>query len=209
MILFFVRLPTVGVVKTRLAASVGVDEACRIHRLLAERCFANAMAVPDAKIIVCGTGGSVEEFERWLPEAADRWEQPNGDLGARLEELFLRAFDAGATKVVAIGSDAPLLDANSMKCAIGALDDNEVTILPATDGGYVLIGANRFCPELFRDMPWSSEQLLLRTMEVCARAGLRPFLGAGHQDVDTEADWNRVRAQLRDPTLPTENGDIS
>ena len=49
------------------------------------------------------------------------------------------------------------------EAAFALLETAEVVTIPAADGGYVLIGARRFFPELFRDMPWSTPELLAAT----------------------------------------------
>ncbi len=195
-ILFFVRWPEPSRVKTRLAATLGADRACHIHGLLAERCFSNAMAVRGARVVICGTGAGPDGFRRWLSGASAYWEQPVGDLGERLDALFGRAFEEGASKVVAVGSDSPELHSESIAEAIGALDSHEICLLPATDGGYVLVGSCRHFPEIFHDMPWSTGRLLNRTLHVCAEFALRVHIGPAHRDVDTDDDWNLVRAAL-------------
>ena len=47
--------------------------------------------------------------------------------------------------------------------AYNALQENEVVIGPAFDGGYYLIGMNRPILELFDDITWSSERVLTQT----------------------------------------------
>ncbi|MDK2973179.1 MAG: uncharacterized protein PWP23_2934 [Candidatus Sumerlaeota bacterium] len=188
-ILLFVRWPEPGRVKTRLAATMGAEEACRVYRALAQQCFAAACSVAGARVVVCGTGAAPEAFRHWLQGAADYWEQPNGDLGARLETMFRRAFDAGAQRVAAIGSDTPGLGGVEIAAAMEALGTYDVTLVPAADGGYVLIGTRRHLPELFEGMPWSSDALLARTLAVCAQRGLSAAQGPPQADIDTEEDW--------------------
>ncbi len=195
-LLFMVRWPEAGRVKTRLARAVGAEEACRIHKALAEHCFASALRVPETEVMVCGTGAGIEAFRDWLPGAADYWQQDDGGLGDRLERLFGRAHALGAASVGAIGSDAPMLDGKGIGLAFEALRRKEVSLLPAADGGYVFIGTSRHFPELFRDMPWGTGEMLSATVRKCARLGLRVAVGKTHRDVDTEEDWLLARHAL-------------
>jgi rSAM/selenodomain-associated transferase 1 len=163
------------------------------------------MATADSEVIVCGTGAVPDAFRSWLPGASDYWQQPEGGLGERLEAMFAAAFDRGAPRAVAIGSDAPLLIASSIEGALDSLTDHDVCLLPAADGGYVLIGCSHLHPCLFRDMPWSKADLMSRTLAACAENTLRVHIGPMHQDVDTEADWNAVRPLLQSPQSPYPN----
>lgn len=198
-LLFFVRWPEAGRVKTRLAADLGADEACRVHRILAERCFAQACGVPGADVVVCGTGAGPESFSAWLRGASAYWEQPGGDLGDKLAAMFSRAFEAGARRVAAIGSDAPELEPGAIASCIDALDHHGASVLPARDGGYVMIAMIQFAPELFADMPWSTPDLLDRTLDAAGRAGVAVHMGPLHADVDTIDDWNRVQRLVLRP----------
>jgi rSAM/selenodomain-associated transferase 1 len=190
-VLFFVRWPEVGRVKTRLAATVGAAAACRIHRFLAERTFYAGVLTPEVRLIVCGTGATPEEFREWLPRAAEYWTQPEGDLGVRLETLFARAFAEQGGPVIAIGSDCGDLRSGNLREAANALGAGAagLYLMPATDGGYVLIGLGAMEPGVFRDMPWSTEELLPATLERAGAQGLNAELGPVLADVDTEEDW--------------------
>ncbi len=196
LLLFFVRWPEIGRVKSRLASSLGEKEACRIHQLLSEVCFAQALGASGISTIVCGTGASEADFEAWLPNAAGYWLQPEVSLGERLESLFERAFDSGAQSVTAIGSDAPTLDSASISTAIQLIGKSDVSILPATDGGYVLIGSSRKLPVIFRHISWGTSTVLSETLAVCKTNHLSVSVGAHFPDVDVEADWLSVLNQL-------------
>lgn len=203
-LLYFVRWPEPGLVKTRLAATVGAEEACRIHRLIAASCFHNARAVPATRLVVCGTGATPEEFAQWLPGADDYRQQPEGDLGHRLEALFGDAHTVSPDGVAAIGSDAPLMPPKEIETALDALNRHDVAFCPAEDGGYALVGTRRFFPELFRGIPWSTPETLNASLETCRRLSKSVFLGNTQRDVDTEEDWAQVS-----PLMQAHEGKLS
>ena len=61
-----------------------------------------------------------------------------------------------------------------------------------------LIGLRAPQPELFRDMAWSSEQVLGQTLQRAKALGLRIQLLRILTDIDTEEDWNaHVRERER------------
>jgi rSAM/selenodomain-associated transferase 1 len=190
-LLFFVRWPEPGKVKSRLAATLGTEEACRIHRHLAECCYNNARFAPNTRLIVSGTGAPPVSFQEWLPGADDYWEQPQTDLGERLRTFFFHAFEEGATTVAAIGSDCPTLKMPSLANAFQALQSHDVAALPATDGGYVWIGSSRYIPELFSSISWGTEKVMAETRINCSELDLSLWEGESFEDIDHEEEWLR------------------
>jgi glycosyltransferase A (GT-A) superfamily protein (DUF2064 family) len=74
------------------------------------------------------------------------------------------------------------------KQALTLLDQHDLVLGPAMDGGYYLIGMNRTIPELFTDIPWSTDQVLRLTQDRAAQLGLKTALLQPSRDVDTLAD---------------------
>src|SRR5262249_35390728 len=77
-----------------------------------------------------------------------------------------------------------------------ALDDYDVVLGPAHDGGYYLMGLNRHRPALFEDIPWSTPSVLASTAERAGALGLSVHHLAPLRDVDTiedlRAEWQHV-----------------
>ena len=70
------------------------------------------------------------------------------------------------------------------------LDDCDVVIGPATDGGYYLLGMKKIFKELFIDLPWSTEQLLEQTLQIINKLNLEISILPELSDIDTENDLN-------------------
>jgi uncharacterized protein len=90
--------------------------------------------------------------------------------------------------VILIGTDCPDLDRNHLRNAAAALDEYDVVIHPAIDGGYVLLGLARFDPSLFSNIPWSSEAVANETLGRIARLGWSLLVGVPLRDIDEPAD---------------------
>ena len=91
-----------------------------------------------------------------------------------------------------IGSDVPVLQAHHLKSAAQALEANDVAVLPADDGGYVLIACRRVPLAPFQKVDWGSEQVLQQTRTRCRDAGLRLWEGEVLWDVDRPEDLARL-----------------
>jgi hypothetical protein len=117
-------------------------------------------------------------------------------LGRRIERAFYDAFASGGDRVVIIGCDSPDLDAQLLAQAFAVLEQSDLVVGPARDGGYYLIGLKQPTPELCQDIQWGTEQVLARTLRIAARLGLRRTLLPELDDVDRPADlpvWERAR----------------
>jgi hypothetical protein len=206
-VLMMCKYPTPGQVKTRLAQHLGVDLAARIYRRLAGMAHAAALELQGAGIAdvaVCSTGAPPSRFERWLPGACAVVVQPDGDLGRRLRTAFEFAFQRGAPRAVAIGTDCPALDGRRMTAALAALNNADVVVIPAHDGGYALMGLKSNCPALFADIPWSTPDVMAVTRSRAATAGLRICELPPLSDVDTPADLAQLNPLIT-AVIPVRN----
>ena len=186
-VLLFARAPRSGQVKTRLSADIGADRALQIYRTVGSRVVRQIAPVssitawydpPDAE----------EEMRAWLGELSYR-PQPEGDLGARLAHAFAEHFVAKPLEpALAIGCDAPGVDAAIIKQARGALRSKDIVLGPASDGGYYLIGLAQHRRELFEGIPWGTDRVFECTIGICDAIGSEPAILPELQDVDRAAD---------------------
>ena len=94
----------------------------------------------------------------------------------------------GNAGVLLIGSDAPALSAAVLRAAAAALADADAVVVPALDGGYVLIGLRRPAPTLFEGVAWSTGQVMAQTRQRAAAAGLRLVALPALADIDEPTD---------------------
>ncbi|WP_308406346.1 DUF2064 domain-containing protein [Streptomyces sp. AC602_WCS936] len=111
------------------------------------------------------------------------------------------AITDGAGPLLVIGTDAPTLTATHLTAAFTALDDHDVALGPALDGGYYLIGLRALHTSLFALAPetWSTDRVLTATRALARDGGLSAKLLPVLRDLDTPED---AAALLRDPALP-------
>lgn len=190
-VLVFVRAPELGRVKTRLAAAIGDAAALRVYRRLAEHTLreAAALAGEGVQVRVHHTpAGAGDAVRAWLGDGPVYLPQAEGDLGARIEDAFARAFAEGAERVVIVGSDLPELSADLLRRALRSLDAHPAVLGPARDGGYYLLGLTRPVPDLFDGIAWSTPGVLHATLERFRAACIAPAMLEELADVDEAED---------------------
>lgn len=195
-LLIFARYPELGQVKTRLALTVGPEEALRVYceLLTRTRTAADGVAATKTLWLAGDPPASGPAFADWTGYA--RRPQPAGNLGQRMHHAFAAAFDAGATAAVVIGTDCPDLTAAHLTAAFHQLATHDVVVGPALDGGYYLLGTRRLVADLFANKPWSTDTVLAATLADADRLGLRVAHLPALSDVDTGADLAAWQSRL-------------
>lgn len=178
----FAKAPVAGRVKTRLG--LPGERAVSLHRaFVSDTMRAVAAAGVSATLAVADADPGRPAF----PEhTGPQTRQVDGDLGVRMTHA-LAAIDGPA---IVVGTDAPTLPPRVIAAAARALRSHPVVFAPASDGGYVLVGARTTAD--FQGVRWSSEHTLADSLARNPGAALtEPWY-----DVDTPADLALLRAHL-------------
>lgn len=162
-LIIFTRKPEKGKVKTRLAQGVGDDKALKIYKFLLNH-TAKITARVNAHKQVYYTNSIVEK-DVWDDAVFDKKVQTKGDLGKKMQQAFEDAFQDGFQNVIIIGSDLYDIDHKLIDEAFLKLDQNNIVIGPATDGGYYLLGLKQVYPEIFENKPWGTDEVLKLTLQ--------------------------------------------
>jgi len=177
-------------------AAYSAEEACDIHRAMAKTVIERAARL-FPNVTIAADDVSHPFFERFeLPVV----EQGEGDLGARMNWLMLKAFDDGAEAVMFLGTDSPHMAESRLQAAVEALSRGEVVLGPVEDGGYDLVAMGKPYPQLFEGIAWSSEQVLKQTMQQATGINVPVALLDESFDLDTPESLERVKA-LWSPTI--------
>jgi rSAM/selenodomain-associated transferase 1 len=198
----FLKAPRIGFAKTRLARGIGPRRALSLYRAFARDQLEWLAGFPCAERQIQFTPRSGRKACLALLPPGGRGAfravpQAGGDLGRRLRAAFAAAFRGGARRVVAVGTDAPLLSPGILARAFRCLARKDLVLGPARDGGYYLIGLGRHVPRLFRSIPWSSGKVLAATLARAREAGLAAAILPALGDIDSAADVAALREDLR------------
>lgn len=169
-LLIFIKNPEAGKVKTRLAKSIGDLEALQIYKKLLKRTLTVAAQSEVRKQVWYST--FIDKEDEISTDTFEKYLQTGSDLGARMSGAFQQAFKDGADRVVIIGSDCPDLSTEVLEEAFKQLEIYDLVIGPSEDGGYYLLGMNRFYAPLFKDVEWSTESVLESTIQKAEMMGL-------------------------------------
>jgi len=162
LLLIFTRNPELGKVKTRLAKTVGDETALEIYKFLLQKTREISLKVTSDTAVYYSV--KVRSNDLWDSENYQKYQQVGEDLGIRMLNAFKDSFSAGYKKVVIIGSDLYDLTSENIEKAFTELDDNDVVLGPAQDGGYYLLGMNSLHSNIFKDKNWGTETVRKDTL---------------------------------------------
>ena len=184
----FIKNPERGKVKTRLAKTVGADRALAIYKALMEHTRKIAVALPVNRLLFYSQ--RINYSDAWLAKDFQKQLQAAGDLGVKMQTAFQYAFQANQ-QVVIIGSDCASLTPDIVQEAFDQLAEHAFVIGPALDGGYYLLGMNRFYPSVFEGIEWSTPTVLDDTIQRIKALEQSYYLLAALSDIDYEEDWDK------------------
>jgi rSAM/selenodomain-associated transferase 2/rSAM/selenodomain-associated transferase 1 len=190
------KAPVPGLAKTRLIPALGAAGAARAQRGFALQTLATARAAATGPVSLWCAPDAGHRFFAALRarHGVDCLAQPGGDLGARMASVMHRHFDGTSpVPLLIVGTDCPVLTPAHLQQAADVLQAHDAVLIPAEDGGYVLIGLRRPLPAVFEGITWSTPQVLMQTRERLRATGASwqelPMLW----DVDEPADWARFK----------------
>ena len=193
-LLFFIKNPEKGKVKTRLASVIGDEMAVRLYRRFLFEMLSTLNRGTFLFYLCFYPGDSLNDLKDWLGDHYLYAPQRGENLGERMKNGFTEAFSMNFKRVVLIGSDIPDLPLEFIEEAFTALRNHDTVIGPAVDGGYYLIGfrCDAFSPKVFEGIPWSTKTVFENTMKVLEKERLTVHTLQLLRDIDTIEDL-RIR----------------
>ncbi|EMI45212.1 DUF2064 domain-containing protein [Rhodopirellula sp. SWK7] len=177
----------------------------RFEATLAERSISNW------EVIDQGGGDLGDRMKSWFAGQLFSVPRSRATAGKRLSETSEASEVADRSRgrsCVLIGADCPLLSQPDIENAWAQLQQNDVVIGPAFDGGYYLIGVRSGGADrdplmsspitettlagLFDGITWSTETVFEQTLAAANDRGLSVAVLEQRHDVDTAADLNRL-----------------
>jgi len=203
-IVIFAKAPQAGQVKTRLIPALGAEGAASLAHRLLKHTLQQALAAKAGEVELCMS--PLPNDVAWrnvsIQSEVRQTFQGEGDLGQRLARAVARITAIGPSpdkSVLLVGTDCPALTAPLLERAAHQLQHHDAVLLPAHDGGYVLLGLKSPCPELFQHMPWSTPVVGAQTMHRMTQLKLHVWQGPTLHDIDEPADLQYVQDLLFEP----------
>jgi len=199
--------PLPGKVKTRLFPKFSPVIAAELYRcFLHDRIQEVSTLNGVARAIAYTPEDARETFTTLALDGFELFVQRGKHLGERLHNIFLEKLSQRYKAVSIVDSDSPDLPKSLMQESFELLLSKQADIVfgPCYDGGYYLVGMRKPYPELFRNIPWSTENVLSVTLEIARKMGLNVKLLSTWNDLDTFEDLIEFYNMYKDRSLSKE-----
>lgn len=162
-LLIFTRNPELGKVKTRLAKTIGDENALKVYKDLLLHTMKVTQNLDCNKFVFYDK--KIENDDLWTDILYEKRIQSGADLGTRMQNAFQHIFELGYKNCIIVGSDLLDLHDYHINEAFSKLQFNDAVIGPAEDGGYYLLGLKKVMPFLFKNKNWGSSTVLSDTLK--------------------------------------------
>lgn len=197
-LIIFIKNPELGKVKTRLAATIGNENALKVYKFLLHRTKVTALKLELKRLLFYSS--FVDQEDDWSSDFFQKEIQHSAqDLGRKMIHAFEKAQRQGLQKVIIIGSDCYDLNAEILKKGFEILENKEAVIGKALDGGYYCIGLNfkllgdktsQTLESLFVNKAWSHERVANEAEESLKENEVSLGYLQTLSDIDNENDLN-------------------
>ena len=195
LLIVFIKNPILGKVKTRLAASLGDQKALRVYKKLLDHTLRITGNLEYDKIVYYSD--FVPEQDEWLSAGFKQGLQIGQDLGQKMENAFEEGFRTGYSRILIIGSDCFELTSYHISKAFDNLENSNVVLGPATDGGYYLLGMTELFENVFENKKWSTDSVLRDTIKNLTDSNIKFNLLEQLNDIDTESDLQSSKIDIQ------------
>ena len=192
------KRPKLGFGKQRLSASLGVEMTQRFAEALLD-CVLEDLRSWVGSVVIAPSSQEDNEWAMSLMRQSNVCVQPQmpGNLGERLNTLDFELRSKGMKQLIYIGSDSPGLIEADYVAVCDAMQHHDAVLMPAIDGGVVLMANNHPWPSL-ANLPWSSDQLGNKLADCCRDEGQSVATLDESFDVDELEDLVKLIEVLAD-----------
>ena len=189
-LVLFVRAPSLGGGKRRLAREIGDVATVRFERLMIALLLRRLAHDRRWRLRIAVTPDKARHHARHWRRGIEAVGQGGGDLGVRMRRALT---DCPPGPVVLVGGDIPALAAGHVAAAFRLLGRHDLVFGPAEDGGFWLVGARhpRHLPPLFEQVRWSGPYALADTLAALPQR-IRVGLAERLADVDDGEAYRRL-----------------
>ena len=163
LLIIFIKNPVIGKVKTRLAATIGVEAAFEVYQKLLDHTLQITIQLDKDKVVFYSD--FIAENDAWKENGFHQQLQKGIDLGEKMKYAFQYAFENHYRKSIIIGSDCFELNTALINQAFEHLNESDMVIGPTIDGGYYLIGMKMLHNDIFNNKLWSSGSVYSDTIQ--------------------------------------------
>jgi uncharacterized protein len=189
-LIIFIKNAELGKVKTRLAATLGDEQALDIYKKLLSLTQKIALQVDCQRYLYYSN--FIDVKDDFGESDFTKRVQIGENLGERMSNAFTEVL-TNHSKAVIIGSDCAELQGEILSGAFADLAAHDFVVGAAEDGGYYMLGMKEAQPKVFANIEWSTDEVFTKTIVNIKQLEKSVAFSPTLSDLDNEADWLKVK----------------
>jgi rSAM/selenodomain-associated transferase 1 len=189
-LIIFIKNAELGKVKTRLAATLGDEQALDIYKKLLSLTQKITLQIDCQRYLYYSN--FIDVNDDFSESDFTKRVQIGENLGERMSNAFTEVL-TNHSKAVIIGSDCAELQGQVLSEAFAHLAAHDFVVGAAEDGGYYMLGMKEAQPEVFANIEWSTDEVFSKTIGNIKQLEKSVAFSSTLSDLDNEADWLKVK----------------
>ena len=196
-LILFVFVPPEEAEKNKLMPYLGYEETAALHGCFAKDIYQKAGMVGADVYVFFTPRDKGAVFRNLLGEDVILLPQHGSGLGERMKNAIGAVLRMGYDKVVLMGTDIPHIHTETIRSAFENLENKDIVIHPALDGGYYLIGMKRECDSIWNLKRYGTNTVMHDTLQHIKAENLSVSVGQMYYDVDREEDLKQLWGDIQ------------
>lgn len=196
-LILFVILPTEGQTTNKFMSLLSFEETVALHGCFAKDVYQKACASGADVYVFFTPGDKRSVFKKMLGNDAILLHHHGADLGQKMKNAIGAVLRMGYDRVVLMGTDIPHIHTETIQNAFENLENKDIVICPALDGGYYLIGMKQEYESIWNIQRYGTNTVMYDTLQHMKAENLSVSVGQMYYDVDQTADLKQLWKEIR------------
>ena len=196
-LILFVIIPAENTSQNRLMPFLRYGESVALHGCFARDVYQKACASGADVYVFYTPRDAGAAFKKLLGPDAVLLPQHGSDLGQRMKNAISSVLRMGYDNVLLMGTDIPHIHTETILNAFDQLENKDVVICPALDGGYYLIGMKREYDSIWNLKRYGTNTVMYDTLQHIKAENLSASVGQMYYDVDREEDLKQLWGDIQ------------
>ena len=196
-LILFAIIPAAGKTKNKLLPFLDFEESLALSGCFIRDVYQKARESGADVYVFFTPREKRDAFKKLLGEDAVLLPQYGEDLGQKMKNAIGAVLRMGYQKVVLMGTDIPHIHTETIHNAFDNLENKDIVIHPALDGGYYLIGMKREYESIWNIRRYGTNTVMYDTLQHMKEENLSIAVGQMYYDIDGKEDlkqlWNDIR----------------
>jgi len=196
-LILFAIIPAAGKTKSKLMPFLTAEECTSLYSCFLKDIYRKAKATGADVYVFFTPRDRKGAFQAVLGEDVVFLPQHGEDLGQKMKNAVGAVLRMGYEKVVLMGTDIPHIHTETIRNAFDNLEQKDIVIHPALDGGYYLIGMKQEYESIWNIRRYGTNTVMYDTLQHMKAENLTTSVGQMYYDIDDRDDlkqlWNDIK----------------